>query len=235
VSALTQRLRAKLIPTPVTVVRRSDDTPGLVDVWCVAARPFQPGHVLALRVDGEGPGPTGTWRRYTIAETDGNNFRLLIQRNPGGAGERLFAAIASADVLSIRGPEPEVMPPTGVGPLLVVADLTGLATVAAVLQHERRDTAPTSVAVHVNSAGIEASAIGGCLGVVAEDVSVHGDHAAVAEWIRHRVDADHSIRLLGVGEYSLVAAAKRAAIGAGVASTQIRSRVYWKPGRRGLE
>ena len=44
------------------------------------------GDVLALRVGGSTIGPAGTWRRYTIAETDGPRFRRDLRNVDAAEG-----------------------------------------------------------------------------------------------------------------------------------------------------
>ena len=237
-TALVQRLRAKLVPTTATVTGRADLTENLVEIWCSAPTRFEPGQVLAVRVDGHGPAPTGAWRRYTIAETNGHQFRLIIQRNPGGAAEHLINTIGTGAHLSIRGPANPVHPPVGNNPLLVVTDLTGLATVAALTDHARRGEQAAHAAVMVFSTyqKTDSSNIADCLRLTAVDCDVHRHFEDIADWVHCRSGDDRNTpRLLAIGEHKLTAIAKRSALTAGVAPTHIRTRTYWKPGRRGIE
>lgn len=55
-TAVSQLLRAKLIPGRATILSRTDLTEGLVEIRCIAPSPLRPGDVLAVRVVGTGPG-----------------------------------------------------------------------------------------------------------------------------------------------------------------------------------
>lgn len=231
--ALADRLRAKLLPRTATVTSRTDLTASLVELWCTAPARFEPGDVLAVRVDGTGPGPTGTWRRYTVAGTDGPRFRLVLERNPAGAAARCIDSIRVGHDLTVRGPAKAVVPPSGDAPLLVVADLTGLATIAALIQSAHPDERVTAAIVSADPR-VDVSIVAACVPVGSADCTVLRHHDHVADWTHRRAE-DHgtAVRLLAVGEHDLTVVARHAARAAGVA--HIRTRTYWKPGRRGLE
>lgn len=237
-TTLGRRVRAKLIPRQATLVSRTDLAGALVEVWCTDQTPLQPGDVVAVRVAGRGPVPVGAWRRYTVAESDGHRFRLLIQHNPGGAAAAFIDAVRPGHAVTIRGPEGAVLPPVGEGPLLVVSDVTGLATLAALNNQVNRDgrTEQITVAVFSENRHLDSSVVVSCLGDPMGEFTVlrHLDDIArrVSE---HAGTHDGNARLLAIGEHGLTAVAERAALGAGLATTQISTRAYWRPGRRGLE
>lgn len=233
-----RRLRAKLVPSRATVTGRAELAESLVELWCAAPAPFDPGQVLAVRVDGTGPGPTGTWRRYTIAATDGLRFRLIVQRNPDGAAAHLVDTVTAGDTVTIRGPERAVLPPVGDSPLLVVADLTGLATIAALAHQDRGDGRPHRIglAVLTSHLDVDSSIIADAVGVDPEEITMHRDREHLAGWFRDRSMTGHATpRVLALGEHELTRVARQAALEVGVPAAQVRTRTYWKPGRRGLE
>lgn len=236
-TTIVERIRAKVVPHLATVTSRADLTESVVEISCTSPTTFEAGQVLAVRVDGHGPGPTGTWRRFTIAGATGDEFRLVIQRNPGGAAARLIDTLATGDTLTIRGPASAVLPSVGDGPLLIVTDLTGLATTAALIRHMRcaNPICPVQIAVS-NTNDIDPSIIAGVVGTTADDVVVHTDHEHIGAWVRGRAgDNRNNVRLLGIGEHDLVEVARHAALASSVAPARIRTRTFWKPGRRGLE
>lgn len=237
-TTIAGRLRAKLVPYRAHITSRTDLTEALVEISCTSPATFEAGQVLALRVDGNGPGPTGTWRRYTIAEATGHEFRLIIQRNPDGAAAPLMNTVTTADTLTIRGPASPVLPSAGDGLLLIASDLTGLATIAA-LTHRTCSDEPTrrvAIAVFSRDADIDPSVIARVVGTTAQHVTVHARHEHIEAWIRsHRRDDDDDLRLLCVGEHGLTRTARRAAVASAIAPGRVRTHTYWKPGRRGLE
>jgi NADPH-dependent ferric siderophore reductase len=235
---LGRRVRAKLVPRQATVVGRADLAGALVEVWCTAQTPLRPGDVLAVRVAGRGPSPTGVWRRFTVAESDGHRFRLLLQRNAGGAAAAFVDTVAVGDTVLVRGPERAVLPPVGDGPLLVVSDLTGLATIAALNQQPYRNENEQGVtfAVFSENQHIDSSVVASCLRGSVGDVVAHRQFNDIARMVsEHAASPYGSARLLAIGEHSLTIVAKRTALGANLSMTQIRTRAYWRPGRRGLE
>jgi NADPH-dependent ferric siderophore reductase len=237
-TTLGRRVRAKLIPRQATFVSRTDLAGALVEVWCTSQTPLQPGDVVAVRVAGRGPGPTGEWRRYTVAESDGHRFRLLIQHNPGGAAAAFIDSVRPGDAVTIRGPEGAVLPPVGEGPLLVVSDVTGLATLAALTNEASRNgrAEQITVAVFSENRSIDSSVVRSCLGDPTGEFAVLRHLDDVARLVsEHAGTDDDNARLLAIGEHGLTAMAKSAARGAGRARTHISTRAYWRPGRRGLE
>jgi NADPH-dependent ferric siderophore reductase len=238
VTPLGRRVRAKLIPRQATIVSRTDLAGALVDTWCIGQTPFQPGDVLAVRVAGLGPGPTGVWRRYTISETNGHRFRLIIQRNPGGAAGPFIDTVTTGDTVTIRGPARAVLPPVGDGPLLAVSDLTGLATIAALTHQARRDGRAEQIGVAVFSANknIDLSIVASCLGDSGGAPIIHRHLDDIASWVRQHSGFTHdSPRLLAIGEHGLTALAERTALAVGFSPKHVKTRTYWNPGRRGLE
>jgi NADPH-dependent ferric siderophore reductase len=235
---LGRRVRAKLIACQATVVSRADLGGALVEIWCTGQTPLEPGDVLAVRVAGHGPGPAGVWRRYTISETNGHQFRLIVQRNPVGAAAPFIDTVTTGNTVTIRGPARAVLSPVGDGPLLVVSDLTGLATIAALTHQARRDGRAEQIAVAVLSANqnIDSPTVASCLGDAIGDPVVHHHVDDIAHLVRQHSGLGHDTpRLLAIGEHGLTALAKRTALAAGLSPKHVRTRTYWNPGRRGLE
>jgi NADPH-dependent ferric siderophore reductase len=245
VSRIVERLRAKLVPMEVLVTGVETAAVGCIDVRFVAPRPFAAGDVLAVRVGGRGGAVGGTWRRYTVADTEGSTGRLVIERNEIGAAAVLFAGLRSGDRLLVRGPEPAVLAPEGAGPIVVVSDLTGLATITAVVRRSRdggrRDRVEAAVVLddHADerSAGaIPVRSVGELLRDGPDELAVLRRSAELDDWItqRYRAHAD-GLRFLAVGGHDLTTSARRAARAAGARPGLLRTRTYWKPGRTGLE
>lgn len=249
-SRIVERLRAKLVPMEVQVTGH-DSVPvgyspvGCIEVRFVAPRPFAAGDVLAVRVGGGGGVVGATWRRYTVADTDGSTCRLVIERNGIGAAVALFDGLRSGDRLLVRGPEPAVLPPDGTGPIVVVSDLTGLATITAVVHRSReggrRDRVEAAVVPDDPSGGPRAGgclvpAVGGLLRDLPDDLTVLSGGVELDDWITQRCRAHpEGLRFLAVGGHDLTTAVRRAALAAGAGRGQLRTRTYWKPGRSGLE
>jgi hypothetical protein len=83
---------------------------------------------------------------------------------------------------------------------------------------------------------IDPSIIADCLGAASGEFSVHRTHEDIADWVRHQSEARRNdVRLLAICEHNLTTIAKRAALAAGVSPNRVKTRTYWKPGRRGLE
>ncbi len=231
---LTRRLRAALVPIESTVVERRPLGRHLLEIRCDAPSRFAPGDVLSVRVGGATVGPAGTWRRYTIAGTDDHSFRLLIERNPLGASAPFFDALRPGSAMTVRGPAAPVLPPVGDDPLLIVTDLTGLATVAGVLgRHEVPAAAATPrVAAVTVRPDVDASTLADCWHVM-PDTTVLGRPDQLDDWLDEHHRPRH--RVLAVGGHELVSLIRRTIARRDHRPRGLRTHVYWKPGRRGLE
>lgn len=238
-SRIVERLRAKLVPVDVRVTGVDTAPVGCFELRFATPRPFAAGEVLAVRVGGTGT-VGATWRRYTIADTDGSTHRLIIERNEIGAAASMLADLRPGDHLTVRGPEPAVLAPEGTTPIVVVADLTGLATIAAIVHRSRagghRERVEAAVVVEHGAAGLHADRIGSLLHHGPADLVVLSGHAELAGWIAGRYRArSEPVRFLAIGGHDLVTAARQAALAAGAPRGLVRTRTYWKPGRTGLE
>jgi NADPH-dependent ferric siderophore reductase len=237
-NTIARRLRAKLVPTEVIVEDVATIADALIELRCVAPTPLSPGDVVAVRVDGRRRTVGGTWRRYTVADTDDSLFRLIIERNPHGSATDIFDEVRTGSRLVVRGPSAPVLPSPGTAPIVVVGDLTGLATIASVLHTSRcSDPKPcVEAAVITARSDLAPIAIATCLRPTANELTVHHDHDELAEWVRDRYRAHPGgIRCLVVGEHDLTVRVRRSAQTAGAPHGTVRARTYWKPGKRGLE
>jgi NADPH-dependent ferric siderophore reductase len=232
VNELGQRLRAKLVPIDTTVVERRSYGEHILEIVCRSAARFRAGDVVAVRVGGAAVGPAGTWRRYTIADADDHTFRLLIEHNPIGAAAPFFDQLACGSTLAVRGPARPVLAPAGNDPLLIVTDLSGLATVAAVIHRESASSARSDIQVAVVTAhpDVGISVIADCWHV-APDTTVLRHPEQLVGWLHGRHRPGH--RVLAIGGHALVAVTRRTI--AAREPGRLRTHVYWKPGRRGLE
>ena len=237
---LSQRLRAKLVPIDTTVVVRHAHGEHLLEIACRSATRFVGGDVVAVRVGGAAVGPAGTWRRYTVAGADDHTFRLLIERNPIGAAASFFDQLERGSTMAVRGPAKPVLAPAGDDHLLIVTDLTGLATVEAVVHRESESSASTDIRVAIVTAhsDVDVSVVADCWHAVPDTIVVrhttvlrHADQ--VVEWIHGHHRPGH--RVLAIGGHELVALARRTIADLERTPGRLRSHVYWKPGRRGLE
>lgn len=239
-SRVVERLRAKLVPMEVVVTSIDTAAVGCIEVRFLAPRPFAAGDVLAVRVGGRGGAVGGTWRRYTVADTEGSSGRLVIECNGIGAAAALFAAVRSGDRLLVRGPEPAVLAPEGTAPIVIVSDLTGLATITAIVRRSRadgrRDRVEAAVVLDDPAGEHQAGSVGMLLGDPPDELTVLSRSAELGDWITRRYGADpDGLRFLAVGGHDLTTAARRAAMAAGARRGLLRTRTYWKPGRTGLE
>ncbi len=237
---LGQRLRAKLVPIDTTVVERRPHGEHILEIACRSATRFVGGDVVAVRVGGAAVGPAGTWRRYTVAGADDHTFRLLIERNPIGAAASFFDQLERDGTMAVRGPAKPVLAPAGDGDLLIITDLTGLATVEAVVQREAAAAAGSDIQVAVVTAHLDVgiSVLADCWGAAADTPIVR--HTTILrhtgqliDWIHERHHPGH--RVLAVGGHELVAVTRRTIADLERTPGRLRTHVYWKPGRRGLE
>jgi NADPH-dependent ferric siderophore reductase len=237
VAAVSNRLRSKLevMATEVCNVVRHDES--LTEVWLSSPGHFSAGDVLVARIGGNGTRLSGAWRRYTVAQAADSMVRLIIETHPHGALGRFFAAVEVGDAVDVRGPRSPVHPPPGNAPLIVVGDLTALATIASVdaLERLRGASAPTRAAVVIGDRS-DAASVTACLPDLAGRVSIFRQPAELDDWLAHCFDGEGSdSRLLAVGEHGAITRARDAALRAGAGRRSIRTHAYWKPGRRGLE
>lgn len=231
---LGQRLRAKLVPIDTTVVERRPHGEHILEIACRSATRFVGGDVVAVRVGGAAVGPAGTWRRYTVAGADDHTFRLLIERNPIGAAASFFDQLERDGTMAVRGPAKPVLAPAGDGDLLIITDLTGLATVEAVVQREAAAAAGSDIQVAVVTAHLDVgiSVLADCWGAAA-DTTILRHTGQLVDWIHEHHRAGH--RVLAVGGHELVAVTRHTIADLERAPGRLRTHVYWKPGRRGLE
>ena len=231
-------MRSKLVPIQATIVDRVAVSRGFVQVQCTAPARFDPGDVVAIRVGGSTLGPAGTWRRYTVADSADQHFRLLIEHNPLGAAAAFLDSLEVGGNVAVRGPEAAVLPPEGTGPIVVIADLTGLATISAVIARARQVSPSDRVEVVVMTADVsmDRTAVAACIGTAPDELVVYRHLDEVVEWINRRCqDCGGGLRLLAVGGHDLATISRRTAIATGAPSVALRTRTYWKQGRRGLE
>ena len=240
VNELGQRLRAKLVPIDTTVVERRVHGEHLLEIACRSMTRFVGGDVVAVRVGGTAVGPAGTWRRYTIAGADDHTFRLLIERNPIGVAAPFFDQLEYGSTMAVRGPAKPVLAPAGDDPLLIVTDLTGLATVEAVVHRESVSSARTDIQVAIVTAhtDVDISVVADCWHAVPDATVVR--HTTIARhidqlvaWIHGHHRPGH--RVLAIGGHELVALTRRTVADLERTPARLRTHVYWKPGRRGLE
>jgi NADPH-dependent ferric siderophore reductase len=240
VNELGQRLRAKLVPIDTTVVERRAHGEHLLEIACRSMTRFVGGDVVAVRVGGTAVGPAGTWRRYTIAGADDHTFRLLIERNPIGVAAPFFDQLECGSTMAVRGPAKPVLAPAGDDPLLIVTDLTGLATVEAVVHRESVSSARTDIQVAIVTAhtDVDISVVADCWHAVPDATVVR--HTTIARhidqlvaWIHGHHRPGH--RVLAIGGHELVALTRRTVADLERTPARLRTHVYWKPGRRGLE
>lgn len=234
---LGQRLRAKLVPIDTTVVERRAHGEHILEIACRSAARFVGGDVVAVRVGGAAVGPAGTWRRYTVAGADDHTFRLLIERNPIGAAASFFDQLDCGGTMAVRGPAKPVLAPVGDGDLLIVTDLTGLATVEAVVD---RESAGSDIQVAVVTAHLDVgiSVLADCWRVapdtsVVRHTTILRHTGQLVDWIHEHHRAGH--RVVAVGGHELVAVTRRTIADLERTPGRLRTHVYWKPGRRGLE
>jgi NADPH-dependent ferric siderophore reductase len=234
VNELGQRLRAKLVPIDTTVVERRAHGEHILEIACRSAARFVGGDVVAVRVGGAAVGPAGTWRRYTIAGSDDHTFRLLIERNPIGAAASFFDQLERGSTMAVRGPAKPVLAPAGDGDLLIITDLTGLATVEAVVQRESASAAGSDIQAAIVTAhpDVGTSVLADCWHV-APDTTVVRHTGQLVDWIHGHHRPGH--RVLAIGGHELVAVTRRTIADLERTPGRLRTHVYWKPGRRGLE
>lgn len=237
---LGQRLRAKLVPIDTTVVERRAHGEHILEIACRSAARFVGGDVVAVRVGGAAIGPAGTWRRYTIAGAADHTFRLLIERNPIGDAASVFDQLERDSTMAVRGPAKPVLAPVGDGDLLIITDLTGLATVEAVTRRESVSSARSDIQVAVVTAypDVGISVLADCWHA-APDITVLR-HITVVRHTGQLVDWIHGhhrpgLRVLAIGGHELVAVTRRTIGDLERTPGLLRTHVYWKPGRRGLE
>jgi len=240
VNELGQRLRAKLVPIDTTVVERRAHGEHILEIACRSATRFVGGDVVAVRVGGAAVGPAGTWRRYTVAGADDHTFRLLIERNPIGAAASFFDQLERDGTMAVRGPAKPVLAPAGDGDLLIITDLTGLATVEAVVQREAASAAGSDIQVAVVTAHLDVgvSVLADCWHAapdtpIVRHTTILRHTGQLIDWIHERHHPGH--RVLAVGGHELVAVTRRTIADLERTPGRLRTHVYWKPGRRGLE
>jgi NAD(P)H-flavin reductase len=240
VNELGQRLRAKLVPIDTTVVERRTHGEHILEIACRSAARFVGGDVVAVRVGGAAVGPAGTWRRYTVAGADDHTFRLLIERNPVGAAASFFDQLERNSTMAVRGPAKPVLAPTGDGDLLIITDLTGLATVEAVVDRESASTAGSDIQVAIVTAHLDVgiSVLADCWHAAPDTTfvprtTIVRHTGQLVDWIHAHLRPSH--RVLAIGGHELVAVTRRSVADLERTPGRLRSHVYWKSGRRGLE
>jgi hypothetical protein len=201
------RVRAKVVPWTATVVAVERVAADLVAIRC--ARPsiaITAGDVLALRVGGVTAGPLGTWRRYTVASADPSTFTVVAHLAGGGPGSTLLGSCAADDRLTWRGPSRGIDLDSR-RRWLVIGDESAIGAIDALVHGE-----VPPVASHIATGPDDA-------------------HEWLAQQLE-RQDVD-ALAVLGIGEHGLVREIGGTARSLGV--TSVRTRVYWRPGRRGME
>jgi hypothetical protein len=207
---VADRIRAKLIRQNATVTSAKGDS-SFVVVVLSARGDLRAGDHLAVST------PGGS-RRYTIASAekpdrgrpDDVTITLIADLRHDGPGVSLFRQLTPGDAVIFRGPERGSMQIDG--STLVVCDGSGLATAIA------------SDATDICVVGVEQEALDRWPGLRAVDRS---DALRRVSTARQRV--------VCVGERALVAEVRGASASAGMSRHERQQRIYWAPGRTGME
>lgn len=221
-TAPIQRLRAKVVVWE-TCVRRVDDV-GASMIEFGAEQPttsVTAGDVVALRATGSGRLPTGAWRRYTVATADADRFAVVADLGGSGPGTGLLRRIRVGDLLAVRGPERGVGAPPGVTVVIAAGDATAVGTFRAIA--DARTVEVRACIVGGPSGGDDRF---DCVATLQE----------VDQWCRRQVsELGVSVGVVAAGEHQLVGTIKQTTLELGVPRRRVVARVYWRPGRSGLE
>jgi hypothetical protein len=220
------RLRRKLTTWRATVTAADWLSPNLRMITAVAdgGEPLEPGDTIALRVLPGGFGPTGTWRRYTVAGVEASAFKLLVATDANGPGTALVRDLGSGASLTCRGPERAVRGPTA-ALTIVTGDDTGLGVLVAT--SSKCAVRPAMTVRHPELLASPPFVTNACAQNCPDLRRVLG--SAIDE-----VGRD-AVALVAVGQRAQVNEARQAATRLGLDRRQMLVRSFWDPRRTGLE
>lgn len=174
-------------------------------------------------------------RTYTPMSWDAENGRttLMAFAHGSGPGSRWASSLQEGDMCWLFGPRRSLDPSAGEPPMVVFGDETSFGLASAL--KESRQAGGTIHVFEVSDAA-EASPVLAAIGLASATLiarSAEDAHLAAVEAELLRLSA--SAQFVLTGKASSIQRISRALKAAGVATSRMRTKAYWAPGKTGLD